>query len=381
MTRTIPVPREGEDRDSAASVAPASPAPPQAVARWCAAQGWPVHPLSPGRKTPVGNCPSCAGVRHDPATCPCLPAGRPCHGFHSATTDPALIDRWWADSPSAGVGVACAPAGLVVIDIDAHQVSVADRAHLLPGIPIPEQVELAGLASGFDTLALLAAYRGEKDPAHDENTLRVRTPSGGLHVWYRNPDSATRYRCSTGSGRNTALAWQVDVRADGGYIVAPGTRTPQGVYRAEGAARYPAVIPEWLRGELRRTGHVIEPRPPQAAGAGPSTTALPAEAAAPSRSGPRRTVGAHQIIDPLIAQVAECASESEGMGFSEKLNRAAYTAGGLVGAGHLEHAAIRERLVRVAHYARPWQQSRNEKIVDDALAVGSVRPLHLKGRP
>ncbi|MFJ6776466.1 DNA primase, partial [Kitasatospora sp. NPDC091257] len=27
-----------------------------AVARWCAAQGWPVHPLAPGRKTPPANC-------------------------------------------------------------------------------------------------------------------------------------------------------------------------------------------------------------------------------------------------------------------------------------------------------------------------------------
>jgi hypothetical protein len=69
------------------------------------------------------------------------------------------------------------------------------------------------------------------------------------------------------------------------------------------------------------------------------------------------------------------------MGFSEKLNRAAYTAGGLVGAGHLDQPAVRDRLVRVAHYARPWQQARNETIVDDALAVGSARPLHLKGRP
>ncbi|NUP37851.1 MAG: bifunctional DNA primase/polymerase [Streptomyces sp.] len=355
--------------------------PPQAVARWCAAQGWPVHPLSPGRKTPVGNCSSCSGGRHDPATCPCLPAGRPCHGFHSATTDPALIERWWMDAPSAGVGVACGPAGLVVIDIDAHQVPAADRTHLLPGISIPDQVELAGLASGFDTLALLAAYRGKENPAYDEDTLRVRTPSGGLHVWYRNPDAGTRYRCSTGSGRNTALAWQVDVRADGGYIVAPGTRTPQGVYRAEGATRYPAVIPEWLASELRRTGHVIEPQPPKAAVDVRSATGLSGAGTDAVRSPRKRAAAADQVIDPLIAQVAECASASEGMGFSEKLNRAAYTAGGLVGAGHLEYAAIRERLVRVAHYARPWQQSRNEKIVDDALAVGSVRPLHLKGRP
>jgi len=368
------VPREGENRDSAAIVAPP---PPQAVARWCAAQGWPVHPLSPGRKTPVGNCSACRTAdRHDPASCPCIPAGRPCHGFHSATTDPGLVARWWGDVPAAGVGVACGPAGLVVIDIDAHHVPVADRTHLLPGIPIPEQVELDGLASGFDTLALLAAFRGKTDPAQDESTLRVRTPSGGLHVWYRNPEPDVRYRCSTGSGRNTALAWQVDVRAEGGYIIAPGTRTSQGVYRAEGTTRHPAVLPEWLRGELRRTGHVIEPQA-SAALARPEGPA----AVRPSARRSRRSATAHQVIDPLIAAVAECAAASEGTGFSEKLNRAAYTAGGLVGAGHLDHAAIRDRLVRVAHYARPWQQSRNEKIVDDALAVGSVRPLHLKGRP
>ncbi|MGV9350547.1 bifunctional DNA primase/polymerase [Streptomyces spiralis] len=342
------------------------------MAQWCVAQGWPVHPLAPGRKTPVGNCSSCTGSRHEPAACPCLPAGRPCHGFHATTTKPVLVDRWWTQTPPAGVGVACGPAGLVVIDIDAHKTPVVDRTRLLPGIPIPEQVELTGLASGFDTMALLAAYRGELDPAQDDSTLRVRTPSGGLHVWYRNTNTSTRYRCSTGSSRRVALAWQVDVRADGGYIVAPGTRTPQGVYRAEGEARHPAPLPEWLRCELRRTGHVVE-------NSVPSPLSAPTRPAAPV--GRRRAAAADRVIDPLIALVAGCAAAPEGTGFSEKLNRAAYTAGGLVSAGHLDHAVIRDRLVRVAHYSRPWQQSRNEKIVDDALAVGSAHPLHLKGRP
>lgn len=42
-------------------------------------------------------------------------------------------------------------------------------------------------------------------------------PSGGLHVWYRAADNR-RWRCSAGSSQGTALAWQVDVRAHGGYI-------------------------------------------------------------------------------------------------------------------------------------------------------------------
>ncbi|MEU9979549.1 bifunctional DNA primase/polymerase [Streptomyces sp. NPDC051014] len=364
------MPGPGEHPDSAAAAVPRSPS---AVARWCAAQGWPVHPLAPGRKTPVRNCTDCSGG-HRPADCPCLPAGRPCHGFHAATTHLGLISHWWDVSPSPGVGVACGPAGLVVIDIDAHQAEVPSRDHLLPGINIPEGVQLTGLASGFHTLALLAAYRGQTAPADDEQTLRVRTPSGGLHVWYRNPEPQIRYRCSTGSGRRAALAWQVDVRAEGGYIVAPGTRTSQGVYRAEGATRYPAKLPEWLQGELRRTGHVVEHHPTTS---GTSAPASPVLGGAPRG----RATTADHIIDTLIAVVADCATAREGTAFTEKLNRAAYTAGGLVGAGHLDHAVVRERLLRVAHHARPWQQGRNEKIVDDALAAGSVRPLRLKGLP
>ncbi|MFB9577682.1 bifunctional DNA primase/polymerase [Streptomyces yanii] len=345
------------------------PASPRSVARWRVTQGRPIHPLAPGRKTPVGNCPACRASKHRPAARPCLPAGRPCHGSHAATTDQGLIEQWRTDTPAAGVGVACGPAGNVVTDIDAHQTPVPDRQRLLPGIRIPEQARQDGLASDFDTLALLAAYRGENDPAQDENTLRVLTPSGGLHVWYRNPEPASRYRCSTGSSRHMAPAWQVDVRAEGGYIVAPGTRTPKGVYRAVGPARRPAVLPEWLRRELRRTGHVPD-------GQTPATSAEPV-APVPGRP---RTASTPQVIDPLIATVAQCAAAPDGTGFSEKLNRATHTAGGLVAAGYLDHAAIRDRLVRVACYARPWQQSRNEKIVDDALAVGTVRPLHLKGR-
>ncbi|MET8944876.1 bifunctional DNA primase/polymerase [Streptomyces sp. NPDC004542] len=342
------------------------------MARWCAAQGWPVHPLAPGRKTPGANCPECRDRHHEPKSCPCLPAGRPCHGFHAATTDPGRIDAWWGAQPASGVGVACGPADLVVIDIDAHRATVPDRSRLLPGIPIPAAVDLSGLASGFDTLALLAAYRGQLDPAHDESTLRVRTPSGGLHVWYRNPWPETRFRCSTGSSTKVALAWQVDVRADGGYIVAPATRTTDGRYQAEGTVRKPAPLPRWLRDELERTGHLIAPLPP------PPSPSLPAVPAA--RRPRRRLAAANAVLAPLLEQVAACAAAPEGTGFTEKLNRAAYTAGGLVAAGHLTEADARAPLLQAAHQARPWQTGRNEKIVDTALAAGSARPFHPQGR-
>ncbi|MFF1691718.1 bifunctional DNA primase/polymerase [Streptomyces sp. NPDC058254] len=266
------------------------------MARWCAQAGWPVHPLTPGQKTPPANCPSCRETPHTPAQCPCRPLGRWCHGFHAATTDRERIDRWWQTQPRFGVGVSCGPADLVVLDVDAHSVQVPDRGRLLPGVPIGPHVNLAGLATGFDTLALLAALRNEPNPADDENTLRVQTPSGGVHIWYRNPDPTIRYRSSTGASPKTALAWQVDVRADNGYIVAPMTRTAAGTYRALGHARHPAPLPRWLAGELARTGHVPTP-----------STAAPA----PRR--PRRAgKAAGRLLEPLLAEVAACAAVPEG---------------------------------------------------------------------
>ncbi|MEU0374438.1 bifunctional DNA primase/polymerase [Streptomyces sp. NPDC006283] len=344
----------------------AQPPRPADVARWLAGRQWPVHPLAPGRKTPIANCELCRTRSHDPSQCPCHARGLWCHGFYSATTDFALIDSWWAREPRAGVAVSCGPAHLVVLDVDAHSAQVPVRERLLPGVRIPDEVNLDGLASGFDTLALLAAYRQEKNPAEDDTTLRVRTPSGGLHIWYQNPEPRVRYRSSTGSSPKTALAWQVDVRAHGGYIVAPATRTSAGVYTPLGPIREPAPLPAWLAAELTRTGHVIQ--------------LSPAPDPHPHNSGLRPRTGAAQaLLQPLIKAVHECATQAEGASFSEKLNRAAYTAGGLVGAGYLNQAEARQELTEAAHYARPHQTRRSETIIDAALSAGVSRPFHPKG--
>lgn len=172
-------------------------------------------PAGPGPQDPGRQLCDVPRGAPPPQDCPCPSEGRWCHGFHAATTNPALLDAWWGRYPTLGVGVSCGPAGLVVLDIDAHCAEVPDRNRLLPGIPIHGSVDLAGLASGFDTLALLAALRGRPSPADDDSTLRVRTPSGGLHVWYRTPSEGPRYRSSVGSSPKVALAWQVDVRSTG----------------------------------------------------------------------------------------------------------------------------------------------------------------------
>ncbi|MFG2894963.1 bifunctional DNA primase/polymerase [Streptomyces sp. NPDC048248] len=346
----------------------AGTASPYDVARWCAGNGWPVHPLAPGRKTPAANCSTCRAEPHRPQDCACPAEGRWCHGFHAATTDPDFLDAWWGKHPTLGVGVSCGPAGLLVLDIDAHCAEVPERNRLLPGIPIHESVNLAGLASGFDTLALLAALRGQHNPADDDSTLRVRTPSGGLHIWYRTPDTGPRYRSSVGSSPKTALAWQVDVRATGGYIVTPATRTPAGTYSPVGAARLPALLPDWLATELQRTGHTNTIHP----------TPVPSPRRTPTRPARQR---AHRLLEPLLAQVEACATATEGTAFTEKLNRAAYTAGGLIASGHLTESQARDVLTAAADTARPHRSRHSLTVIASALSAGAIRPLHLKGRP
>ncbi|MCX3063665.1 bifunctional DNA primase/polymerase [Streptomyces beihaiensis] len=350
---------------------PSVAAPPSATARWCARRGWPVHPLAPGRKTPAGNCENCRGGAHTAADCACLPAGRWCHGFHAATLDQRRIQQWWTAHPDFGVGVACGPAGLVVIDIDAHAAAVPHRDRVLPGIPIAEHIDLTGLATGFHSLAVLAALRGKPSPAEDANTLRVRTPSGGLHVWYRAEDNR-RWQCSTGSGSGRALAWQVDVRAHGGYIIAPGTTTSAGTYTPVGETREPAALPLWLAQELERTGHLPAPDIPA-----PRPVPPRAQQAVLAAGGGRRQVAG--LLAAILAPVEACGQVSEGAGFSDTLNRAAFTIGGLVAAHRVSREEAEQALRETASAARPGQERRSEQIIASGLAAGLTRPLYAHG--
>ncbi|WP_442815245.1 bifunctional DNA primase/polymerase [Streptomyces sp. NBC_01298] len=345
---------------------------PLTTALWCARRGWPVHPLAPGRKTPVGNCETCRSAGHHRGACDCLRAGRWCHGFHAATLDPARIEQCWGSRPDLGIGVACGPADLVVVDIDAHARELPDRDRLLPGVAISPDVDLTGLANGFHTLGLLAALRGAVSPADDASTLRVRTPSGGLHVWYRD-HGGHRWQCSTGSGNGRALAWQVDLRAHGGYIVAPGTVTRAGVYEPVGPAREPAPLPAWLARELERTGH-LSPAHVAAPRSVPPRARQAVIAAGGGRGAPGR------LLTGVLAEVVACAAVPEGAAFSEKLNRAAYTAGGLVAAGHLTETDAAGLLREAAERARPGQERRSGAVIRSGLRAGAMRPLSLGGR-
>jgi hypothetical protein len=192
-------------------------------------------------------------------------------------------------------------------------------------------------------------------------------------VWYR-ALGGHRWQCSSGSGGGRALAWQVDVRAHGGYIVAPGTVTEAGTYEAVGTAREPAPLPAWLARELQRTGHLPPVEVPT-----PRPVPPRARQAVLAASG-GRSAGSRALA-PLLAQVAACGAVPEGAGFTEKLNRAAYTAGGLVAAGLLAEAEAERVLREAAGQARPGQERRYGAVIRGGLSAGRTRPLTPGGRP
>lgn len=329
-----------------------------------------MHPLAPGRKTPAANCRECRGSAHAPAACPCLRMGRWCHSFHAATLNQDRIQQWWGRYPEFGIGVSCGPAGLVVIDIDAHGTEPPARDRILPGIPIGEQVNLTGLANGFHTLAVLAALRGQPSPADDTTTLRVRTPSGGLHVWYRAAGNR-QWKSSAGSSPGRALAWQVDIRAHGSYIIAPGTTTHHGIYAPLGETREPAALPLWLAQELDRTGHLPAPTIPRPV---PPRAQQAVFAAGGGRGHAGRTLAT------VLAPVEDCGQVAQGAGFSATLNRAAYTLGGLIAAGRLTRQEAEQALKDTAAAVRPGQKLRIEQIIRSGIAAGLKNPLHATGR-
>ncbi|WP_405886888.1 bifunctional DNA primase/polymerase [Streptomyces longwoodensis] len=180
-----------------------------ASALTAAGRGWPVIPLHPGSKRPAG---------HAERVCP--GTGR-CTGGHRtpeerATTDPDLIRAAWANRPY-NFGIATGPAGLLVIDLD----------------PVKAE-EPKGAPDGATSLQALCERAGQVLP----DTYRVRT-ARGEHLYFTAP-AGVRLKCSV-----DRLGPHIDTRAWGGYVVAPGSTTPDGTYTVACDAPV-AELPDWL---------------------------------------------------------------------------------------------------------------------------------------
>ncbi len=138
----------------------------------------PVFPLH----TPQGSecsCPSGANCSH---------AGkhpRTKNGVKDATNDEDQIKEWWEKWPESNIGLATgAVSGIFVVDVDG--------------------------AHGKAALRALEAKYGKLP-----KTVTVKT-GGGLHYYFRHDGTRIRNRAGH-PGKN------IDIRGDGGYVIAPGS--------------------------------------------------------------------------------------------------------------------------------------------------------------
>jgi hypothetical protein len=156
------------------------------------------------------------------------------NGLLSASTNEAVIRKWFTDEPAANLGVRTD--GLIVLDIDPRH-------------------------DGDVSLAALE---------HDHEfptTWRVLTGGGGQHVIFRYPEGVTVNSSSASS--NPLLGPGIDIRARGGYIVAPPSRHICGNVYAWSVDHHPADVelgeaPEWLVEKLAPApSHQAEAQPYQ----------------------------------------------------------------------------------------------------------------------
>jgi putative DNA primase/helicase len=160
-----------------------------------ARRGWPVFPCQPRNKKPLTE-----------------------HGLLDATTDEAIIRAWWERCPTANVAIATGErSGFIVIDIDRRKgghLTVEALEHELP-----ETVE--------------------------------SLTSDGKHLLYASPGVKVR---NDNAGK--LLGAGVDLKGDGGYILAPPSIHPDGPTYEFEATHGPddieiAPLPAWILEKLR----------------------------------------------------------------------------------------------------------------------------------
>ena len=164
------------------------------------ALGWSVIPLLPGEKRPLA-----AWIE-----------------FQQRLATRDEVAAWFRDCPSANIAIVTGTvSGIVVLDVDIGHGGAQS---------------LARLESGHGRLPL---------------TLEAITGGGGRHLYFAHPGGLLHNR--------TGIEPGLDLRGDGGYIVAPPSLHPSGVrYRwvpgRAPAECVPAPIPDWLLPHLAAGG-------------------------------------------------------------------------------------------------------------------------------
>jgi hypothetical protein len=311
-------------------IPPPPPPPPPAmidVAFGCASVGWPVFPCDPKTKHPL------TPRDKDPKT------GKPINGtggFKKATTDHDTIREMWTKRPDAMVGIPTGEAiDAFVLDID-----IADKDGNI-------------FTTVESQIAAVEAELGVKLPP----TYQIRPPRGGAHLYFGSKHGFPRNAASIKRGGKQLVG--IDVRGDGGYVIAAGSIRHDGrayvLVEDREIAQPPIQLVDWACGRGR---WAPEQAPP------PESTTTPAPAADSRINEPSRATsssklasrGAKSAAKALERNTAELAAKTH-PGRNDLTNRIAYRMGHFVGAGWIGRDQVFDALLKA--------NEANGKIRDD----------------
>jgi hypothetical protein len=305
-----------------------SPAPPNLGpvhdALTMTAWGWRVFACAPGSKAPaLRKCADAEGLTGDRLAVHARTCPGEGHGFHDATDDPDEVLVWFDAVPTRNVAVATgAVSALVVLDVD-------------PG--------------GAATLARLQEEHGPLP-----RTLSSLTPRGGVHGFYRHPGRPVP--CSA-----SKLGPNLDVRADGGYVLVPPSVVDGTPYRwrsepwpAPTIAELPAAWLDLLAAEVD---------PPR-----PARRVTPPTAGVAGRLAAWTTAAVRGELEAVTSAPVGTRNHT--------LNRAAFRLGKLTAAGALDADAARTALEAAAAACGlgPGEAART---IASGFAAGLAEPAEL----
>ena len=246
-------------------------------------------------------------------------------GFKGATTDEETVLGWWSKWPDAAIGMPTGEAtGVLVIDVDNKD--------------------------GRDGGASLRELEAKHSPL--PATRRIRTPSGGEHLYFEMPEGLD-IRCSTDTiGRG------IDVRANGGYVIVP----PSSLFDGDGSliGHYedtcdslgaPAAAPAWLIHLLME-----RPKPAKVAPQSSQTSALWAEA--------------------KLAEQCASVSDARRGSRNDTLNKAAFSVGQMIAMGALARGAAGEALEAAAQVCGLGEMEARTTI-NSGIEAGMLKPPEL----
>jgi hypothetical protein len=243
-------------------------------------------------------------------------------GLKSATTDEEQIREWWARWPRANVAVRTgAISGLVVLDIDPQHGGEETRRSLLGQHP-----ELGAVRT-------------------------IRTGSGGRHLYFAHPGGTVH------NDAGKRLGPGLDVRGDGGYVIAPPSRHAHGaLYRVEANGGAIPELPDWL------VDLMAPPEPPRPVFPAPSIG--------------NKTAWAHAALG---GELEKLHAAHEGAR-NDTLNRVAYRLGRLVASGVLAEPEVEALLVNGA-VAIGLNGEEALRTTRSGLLAGERLPTHTPANP